>query len=643
MIVLNTQHITKAFGGRQVLKDVSLTLQTKDRIGLVGVNGCGKTTLLKVLCGELSADGGVISLNRQLKVGYLAQQNRPVPGTTVYQLLDSVFEPVREMERKLRELEGQMALTADETALKRLGDSYARLNAAFEEAGGYSYRSSIMGVFRGLGFPDEMLDQDTAVLSGGELTRLHLGRLLLQQPDILLLDEPTNHLDLAALEWLEDYLNGYRGSVLVVSHDRYFMDHVCTGIVELAFGVTEQYPGNYSRYLDLRAERWLTRERAYDAQQKEIARQMEIIRKLRAFNREKSIKRAESRVKMLDKIETLERPEEEKQIFFHFTAARRTGDDVLRVRHLKKAFEGREVLKDISFDLFRGDRVALIGQNGIGKTTLFRCLTGELQPDSGAVIQGANLDIGYYDQHQKGLHDEKTILDEIWDDFPRMDQTDVRGALGQFLFSGEEVFQKIGLLSGGEKGRVALTRLMLRRDNLLLLDEPTNHLDMNSREVLEEALEGFEGTIFAISHDRYFINRFATRVMELTPEGIRLYDGNYDAYLYEKEKLNAPQDEFAQSGMTRTEFRKEKRRESDGRQRKKALKESVARTENEAAQAEKAVRDFEAFLASPEAYQHPEDAQKNAREYQRLRDEMEKAYEAWEAAMLEAEEDGTDA
>ena len=637
MIVLNTQHVSKAFGGNAVLKDVSLTLQHRDRLGLVGVNGCGKTTLLRVLCGELSPDGGSISMAKQVKIGYLAQQNKPVPGMTVYGLLNQVFDPVREMEQKLRQMEHRMAETTDETELSRLGESYTRLNSAFEDAGGYSWQSSIQGVLKGLGFPEEMQNQQTSVLSGGELTRLYLGRLLLQQPDILFLDEPTNHLDLEALRWLEDYLSDYRGSVLVVSHDRYFMDRVCTGIVELAFGVTEQYPGNYSRYLDLRAERWLTRERAYDAQQKEIARQLEVIRKLRAFNREKSIKRAESRVKMLDKIEVLDRPEEEKQIFFRFTAARRTGDDVLRVRDLSKSFDGRKVFSHVTFDLFRGDRVALIGKNGIGKTTLFRCLTGEQAPDGGAVIEGANLDIGYYDQHQKGLHDGKTILDEVWDDFPRMDQTAVRGALGQFLFSGEDVFQMIGSLSGGEKGRVALTKLMLHQDNLLLLDEPTNHLDMNSREVLEEALDGFEGTIFAISHDRYFINRFASKVMELTPEGVVLYQGNYDDYLAEKEKLAAPTDAWTQAGMTRTEFRKEKRRENDDKQKKKMLQAAVRDAEQRVSDAESALAQFEAFLAGPDAYSQPGSAETNAREYQRLKDALDAAYSQWEQAVQEAE------
>ena len=639
MIVLTVQNLQKAFGGNEVLKDVCLTLQDRERIGLVGVNGCGKTTLLRVLSGELSPDGGVISLAKGLRLGYLAQQSKATPGQTVYGALDEVFEPVRQMEQKLRELENEMA-TSDPETLVRLGERYARLSDAFEDAEGYSYRSSILGVLAGLGFQKEQFEQDSSLLSGGELTRLCLGKLLLQKPDVLLLDEPTNHLDLDALAWLEGYLNDYRGSVIVVSHDRFFLDRVCTGIVELAFGVTEQYSGNYSHYLELRAERWLTREREFNAQQKEIARQMEIIRKLRAFNREKSIRRAESRMKMLDKLELKERPEEEKQIFFRFTAARRAGDDVLRVKGLKKGYDGRTLFRNLSFELFRGDRVALIGPNGIGKSTLFKCLIGEEAPDAGYVTLGANVDIGYYDQHQRGLHDQKTILDEVWDVFPRKDQTEIRSALGQFLFTGEEVFARIGSLSGGERGRVALTELMLRQDNLLLLDEPTNHLDMNSREVLEGALDGFEGTILAISHDRYFINRFATRVMELTEDGVQTYDGNYDDYLAAKAREAAPDEDAAYIGMTRTERLKEKRREKDEKGRLKALREAAQAAEQAVMDAEQAVADYEAYMALPETYQDPAKAEETAREYKRLQDALALAYEAWEEAADAADDEG---
>ena len=630
MIVLSAQHIAKAFGGTDILLDASLTLQSRERIGLVGVNGCGKSTFLKILTGELQPDGGTISMARQLRLGYLAQQCPVIKGQTVYQVMDTVFEPVRSMEARLRTLEGQMA-DADEAALRQLGEQYTRLNQAFEDAGGYDYRSRIQGVLKGLGFGEAMQQQDAGLLSGGELTRLYLARLLLSRPDVLLLDEPTNHLDLAALGWLENYLSDYPGSVIVVSHDRFFLDKVCDGIVEMAFGRTEQYPGNYSRYLDLRAERWLTRERAYDAQQKEIARQLEVIRRLKSFNREKSIKRAESREKMLDKITLLERPEEEKQVFFTFTARQRTGDDVLSVRKVSKRFDGRTLFSDLSFELRRGDRVALIGQNGIGKTTLFRLITGELAPDSGAVIYGSNVDIGYYDQHQRGLSPEKTILDEVWDTFPRMDQTQIRSALGQFLFSGEDVFAPIRTLSGGERGRVALTELMLRQDNLLLLDEPTNHLDMNSREVLESALEGFDGTILAISHDRYFINRFATKVLELTADGLRAYLGNYDDYLQAKAREQSPEDEFT-SGQTLTEQRKEKRRLRDEQARAQDIKKRLRQAEQAVTKAEADLKEYEAYMQTPEAYQDKAASDATTARYGALKQSLDAAYTEWEEA-----------
>ncbi len=638
MIVMTIQNLKKSFGGNEVLRDISLVLKDGDRLGLVGVNGCGKTTLLKILAGLDRQDEGSIALAKGLRIGYLAQQNQAPKGKTVYEVLDDVYEPVRDMETKLRRMEEGMANAQDEKELTRLGDSYARLNDAFEKADGYSYRSLIQGVLAGLGFEKSQYTQEAALLSGGEMTRLCLARLLLQKPDVLLLDEPTNHLDLDALNWLENYLKDYRGSLIVVSHDRFFLDRVCTGIAEILMGVMEQYPGNYTKYMALRQERFLTREREFDAQQKEIARQQEIIRKLRAFNREKSIKRAESRVKMLDKIELKEKPQEEKQIFFHFTAARRTGDDVLAVREFSKGFDEKKLFEHISLTLSRGDRAALIGRNGIGKSTLFKCLTGELAPDSGTVRWGANVDVGYYDQHQRTLHNNKTILDEVWDAFPRMEQTDVRGALSQFLFTGEDVFEKIGTLSGGERGRVALTKLMLQKDNLLLLDEPTNHLDMDSREVLEDALDGFDGTILAISHDRYFINRFATRVLELTPEGILVYEGNFDDYLAAKAKENMPPEDPAVAGKTRTEIAREKRRDKDEKARVKALKEAAAQAERDVQAAEQAVADYEAYMALPTTYQDSSRAEETAREYKRLKDALAKAYDAWEEAELAIEE-----
>ncbi len=541
-----------------------------------------------------------------------------------------MFLPVVEMEKKLRDMEQQMSdpAGADMTALY---ENYDKLMRRYEDAGGYEWPSRVQGVLAGLGFTREQQSQPANVLSGGELTRLFLGKLLLQQPDILLLDEPTNHLDLSALSWLEKYLLDYKGTVLVVSHDRFFLDRVCTDITEVLLGRSEQYHGNYTTYMAQRTERFESRMKAYELQQKEIERQEKIIERYKSFNREKSIRAARSKQKRLDKIERLEKPEEDKQIGFSFTARRRTGDDVLEIRGLEKGFDGRTLFRNLEMLVKAGDRVAIVGPNGVGKSTLFNILTGGLPADNGYFRWGANVDVGYYDQHQRSLHAEKSVLDEVWDHFPRMEQYQVRGALGMFLFTGEDVFEKIGTLSGGEKGRVALTELMLRQDNVLLLDEPTNHLDMDSREVLEDALEDFEGTILSISHDRYFINRFANKVAVLSTDGVRVYNGNWDDYQNELLRQQQPEDEET-AGMTRTQLDKLKRQ-------KKAGEESLRRLRQELKQAEAAVQDVEkrlaakeAELSSPEVYGDPAKAAKASREYQQLQEEQLEAYSRWEAA-----------
>ncbi len=632
MIILSIQNLHKAFGGNVVLKDVNLTLQDHQRMGLVGVNGCGKTTLLKILAGLEHEDGGSISLMKGIRIGYMEQQYAVQGDNTVFDELKQVFDPVFAMEEKLRALEAQMA-QASETELKRMGDTYARLSDAFEKADGYAWKSSIQGVLAGLGFQKEQYDQPARLLSGGELTRLSLAKLLLQKPDLLLLDEPTNHLDLQALDWLEHYLADYRGTLLVVSHDRYFLDHVCTHISELLLGTLEQYDGNYSSYMGQRAERFEIRMRAWEQQQKMIAREEAIIARYKSFNREKSIRAAESREKRLEKIERLEKPEDEHQVRFRFQAKRRTGDDVLFIKDYSKSFGPRTLFQNVNLHLRAGDRVALLGPNGIGKSTLLKCLMGLENPDSGAARWGANVDTGYYDQKQESLHPNKTVLDEVWDAFPRMEQSEVRGALGLFLFTGEDVFMPIHTLSGGEKGRVALTKLMLRKDNFLLLDEPTNHLDMDSREVLEDALENFEGTILAVSHDRYFINRFATKVAVLSEDGIREYLGNFDDYQAKLQWEQAQQDQDPRfSDMTRTEAGKEKKKIRLAKEQMKALREAVSRAEQTITDTEKAISAQEARMALPEVYSVPEKAAAAAREYQRLKDALAQAYQAWEEA-----------
>ena len=620
MIILSAQNIAKAFGVNTVLRDVSLTVQQGDRIGLVGVNGCGKSTLMRILAGLDAQDSGEISLVRGTRVGYLAQQNMVTSGETVWNELQKVYEPVFVMEKKLRELEDEMAHAhTDEQRFARLSSDYDRLIQRFEEADGYAWKSMVSGVLNGLGFKPTQYDQCVDSLSGGEQTRLCLARLLLQKPDLLLLDEPTNHLDMETLQWLENYLSAYKGSVLVISHDRYFLDHVCTGIVEILMGSSEQYNGNYTRYIAQRQERFESRMRAYEIQQKEIERQQAIIARYRMFNREKSIRAAESR----------EKPVDERAIRFSFEARRRTGEDVLQLSELSKSFGEKHLFHDLTLHVRAGDRVALIGPNGVGKSTLIKIVVGEEKPDTGFIRYGSNVDIGYYDQHQSTLHNDKTVLDEVWDRFPQMEQSNVRGALGMFLFTGDDVFKPIHTLSGGEKGRVALTALMLRKDNLLLLDEPTNHLDMDSREVLEDALADFGGTIITVSHDRYFINRIANRIIEMQPNGVTEYIGNYDDYI---ERKNRPVAVEAETGKTRTELEKEKRREKLNRQALRQLKTRAQEAEKAVGSKEAEIAELEAQMADPALYSDAQKAADVQRVYQKAQQELQTLYEQWEAA-----------
>ena len=634
MILLSLQGVKKSFGTNEVLRDASLVLQDGQRMGLVGVNGCGKSTLMKIIAGLETADDGTIIMQKGIRLGYLAQQGMVDESKTVLEEMESVFEPVMRMEEELRSLECQMAeAVEDEALLHRLGSRYDQLTRTFEKSNGFGWRSTVQGVLAGLGFRKEQQSQPAKLLSGGERTRLCLARMLLTEPDLLLLDEPTNHLDLKSIAWLEDYLRTYRGAVLLVSHDRYFMDHVCDRMCELLLGTTECYDGNYTAYMAQRAQRFEIRMKAYEMQQKEIARQQAIIARYRRFNREKSIRAAESREKRLEKMDRLEKPQDESAIHFRFDCRRRTGEDVLMVDELKKGFDQRVLFDHVKMHLRAGDRVALIGDNGVGKSTLFKCLIGEEKPDGGTIRLGAGVDIGYYDQHQAHLHENKTVLDEVWDDFRRLDQTEVRGALGMFLFTGDDVLMPISTLSGGEKGRVALTKLMLRKDNLLLLDEPTNHLDMDSREVLEDALEGFPGTILAISHDRYFINRFANKVCVLENGGIREYLGNYDDYYEKITRLQEPDGDAPQ--VTKTAMDKEKRRSREEEKRLREKKAALKQAEEAIAKAEEEAEAMEHQLSQPDTYQDAEKAAALAKAYQQKKDEIDELYRQWE--VLEGE------
>ena len=632
MILMTVQGVSKSFGMKSVLKDISLTLQQGARMGLIGVNGSGKSTLFRLIAGQMEPDEGSISLMRGTRVGMLTQEADIQSDLTVREELSRVFEPVREMERRLRALEEEMAQKhEDEAELDRLSREYARLTDRFEDAGGYEWPSRIQGVLAGLGFAKGREDQPASVLSGGEKTRLCLARLLLTQPDLLMLDEPTNHLDLSSIQWLEDTLKKYRGTVLIISHDRYFMNSVCDCMAEISMRRLVQYEGNYDQFTVKRQADIERQIREYKLQQAEIARQQAIIQRYRMYNREKSIRAAESREKRLEKMERLERPVDEQHVRFSFEARRRSGDDVLKVRGLAKSFEGRSLFENFDLHLRAGDRVAIIGPNGVGKSTLLNIIARKLQADAGEVEFGANVDLGYYEQHQTGLDPEKDVLNELWDAFPRLDLDRVRSVLALFLFTGDDVYKKISMLSGGEKGRVSLCKLMLKRDNLLLLDEPTNHLDMDSREVLEGALEDFDGTILTVSHDRYFINRVADRIIEMRPDGVKEYLGNYDDYLEKKRREEAGLEEAAASGMTKTQLDKQRRKERLLREGKKALEKQLEAAEARIADAEKEIQDLEARMADPELYQRPDEARETARRHAELQAGMDALYEEWEA------------
>ena len=631
MILLSIQNVTKSFAMNTVLKDVSLTLQAGSRMGLVGANGTGKSTLFRLISGVMEPDEGSISIVKGARVGFLTQEADIQSDLTVQQELERVFDPLKDMEKKLRALEAEMAETGDPAEIERLSRSYSNLLDRFESSGGYEWPSRIQGVLAGLGFARGRENQPARVLSGGEKTRLCLARLLLTQPDLLLLDEPTNHLDLKSTQWLEETLKKYRGTVLVISHDRYFLNSVCDCMAEISLRRLTQYEGNYDQFSVKRRADLERQMKEYKLQQAEIARQEAIIQRYRLYNREKSIKAAESREKRLEKMERLEKPQNEQKVRFSFEGRRRTGDDVLMVKGLSKGFEGRTLFENFNLHLRAGDRVAIIGPNGVGKSTMLNIVANQLTPDRGQVIFGANVDLGYYEQHQTKLNPNKDILNELWDDFPRLDIDRVRGVLALFLFVGDDVFQPISTLSGGEKGRVSLAKLMLRHDNFLLLDEPTNHLDMDSREVLEDALEDFDGTILTVSHDRYFINRVANRVVEMTPEGVKEYIGNYDDYLEKKRLEEAGIEEAEYAGKTRTQIDKEKRRERLARESAKALRQKLKDAEADIARTEETIAELETVMGDPETYRDVQRAQAVAKDHREAQARLDALYEDWEA------------
>ena len=642
-MVLSCQNISKSFGTDEVLKDISFHIEANEKAAIVGINGAGKSTLLKIIMQEENADSGEVILAKDKTIGYLAQYQDVSGHHTIYDEVLHSREDILAMEARLREMEEQMNHQTGDS-LEALLETYHKLNHEFELQNGYAYRSEVTGILKGLGFTDEEFGKQMSELSGGQKTRVSLGKLLVTKPDVLLLDEPTNHLDMESIRWLETFLLNYKGAVIIVSHDRYFLDRVVTKVVELFKHQAFVYQGNYSAFAQKKAKVREDMLKQYYNQQREIKHQEEVITKLKSFNREKSIKRAESREKMLDKIERLEKPTEENtDIKIMLEPNVTSGNDVLTVEHLAKAYPPLTLFEDLSFEVKRGERVALIGNNGTGKTTILKIINQLLPADAGTVTLGSNVHIGYYDQEHQLLHMEKTIFEEIADDYPTLNNTKIRNVLAAFLFTNDDVFKKIGDLSGGERGRVSLAKLMLSDANFLILDEPTNHLDITSKEILESALNQYTGTVFFVSHDRYFINQTATRILELTGEMVVNYIGNYDYYLEKHEELTKiyVNPSTKDAGSTQPAEEAAPAAKADW-QEQKAKQAQIRKIENALKKTEKRIEELETKIAEiDEAFAKPENATNSAKlnelsaEQNTYKKELEQCYEDWEELSMQ--------
>ena len=660
-MILYCSHISKSFGTDVILDDISFHIEDYEKTAIVGINGAGKSTLLKIIVGELSADQGEITLSKGKTLGYLAQHQDLTSHRTIYEELLEVKRSVLQMEERIRSLELEMKHAKGEQ-LEKMLETYTRLTHQFELENGYSCQSEIIGVLKGLGFSEEDFKREISTLSGGQKTRVSLGKLLLSKPDIILLDEPTNHLDMESIAWLETYLLNYKGAVIIVAHDRYFLDRVVTKIIELDLGHGSVFQGNYSVYSQKKALVRQAQMKAYLNQQQEIRHQEEVIAKLKSFNREKSIKRAESREKMLAKIEVLEKPTEvNDEMNIRLEPDITSGNDVLTIKNLGKSFGHNHLFSHVDIDIKRGERVAVIGSNGTGKTTLLKIINQMLPADTGEITFGTKVHIGYYDQEHQVLHMEKTLFDELQDTYPDLNNTRVRNILAAFLFTGDDVFKRIGDLSGGERGRVSLAKLMLSNANFLILDEPTNHLDITSKEILEHALNQYTGTVLYVSHDRYFINQTATRILELTGETFLNYIGNYDYYLEKKELMNnlygtadSSQSPFATGSVTsslpwsslKPSFETTSGQESSSiKQDWKAKKEEQARqrkkqndlkkTEEEISSLEEQDSALDKQLMKPEIASDVGKLMEIHKEKEALKERLEQLYEIWETLAQE--------
>ena len=635
MIVLSCKNISKSYGIDEILKNVTLSINEGDRVGIIGANGEGKSTLFKILSKQLSFDDGEIFIDKNKNLGYLAQHLDLDTKNTIYNEMLLVFSDLTRLEEKLLDLENKMNEPYDESKAdyhNKIINDYNTSQELYSHRGGYTYKGEINKVLKGLGFSEEDFDKEISKLSGGQKTRVALCKLLLLSPDILLLDEPTNHLDLEAIEWLEEYLKSYKGTILVISHDRFFLDSVTNRTFQVINGHVNCYNASYTKFLELREKDYESQLKAYNLQQAEIKRQEAIIEKFRSFNREKSIRAAESREKALDRMDKIDAPDEEKgPAKIKFETSVKSGYDVLHVEKLSKSFGDKHLFSNLSLDLKRGEKIALIGENGRGKTTFFNILMDKIKPDSGVKVLGTNVNIGYYDQEQSNLCEDKTIIDEVWDDFPELTTSQVRGALATFLFTGEDVFKTINKLSGGEKCRINLLKLMLSRSNLLLLDEPTNHLDILSREALEDAILSYDGTLIVISHDRYFLNKVINRIVELQEEGTTEYLGNYSYYV--EKKLNPLRFEAYEelaNGKTKTQLKEEKRKKREVEKEEKAKKLQIKKLEDEISKNEELLLSLQEDLCKEEIYSNPSESERVNKEIRILEEKIEDLYMKWE-------------
>ncbi|GAA0077515.1 ABC-F family ATP-binding cassette domain-containing protein [Clostridium sp. CTA-5] len=635
MIVLSCKDISKSYGINDILKDVNFSVNEGDKVGIIGSNGEGKSTLFKILSKEILQDSGEIFIDKNKSLGYLSQHLDLNSDNSIYDEMLKVFDDLIQLENKISKLQIKMSEPYDANNAsyhEKIIKDYTTAQDLYENRGGYTYKGEISRIVKGLGFDESDFDKSISTLSGGQKTRVALCKLLLLKPDILLLDEPTNHLDLDAIEWLEEYLKAYKGSVLVISHDRFFLDSVTNITFQVINGHVNTYNASYTKYLELKEKDYETKLKAYNLQQSEIKRQEAIIEKFRSFNREKSIKAAESREKALDKMELIDAPDKEKSASkINFQTSVKSGYDVLHVENLSKSYGKKTLFSNLSFDLKRGEKLALIGENGRGKTTLFNIIMDKIKSDTGIKVLGANVNVGYYDQEQSDLNMDKTIIDEVWDDFPELTTTEIRNILASFLFIGDDVFKTIDKLSGGEKCRINLLKLMLSKSNLLLLDEPTNHLDIPSREALEEAILTYDGTLVVISHDRYFLNKVINRILELTETGVVDYLGNY-SYYNEKKKNPLRFEHYTESNSnkTKTQINEEKKKKRALDKELKAHKNKIKTLEDTISKNEEDLLKLQEELCKEEIYSVPSESERVNKEIKEKEKIIEELYEEWE-------------